>query len=460
MPICHGMTSRAAVESTAVIDPTALLDALPDIVVVIDGDANIVWANRAASEQLGWELAEVAGRSGIELIHPDDVATATTALVSVRDKAIGSAVELRVRDTTAGYRLVELRGRAALDVQGVGGVVLQLRDITDRRQWEVAGGDSALLQAIIDNAPAVTMLLSADGLIRGASRAMTQLLGRDLEFTRGRALAELAIDADRRLVESEIALVVSNSGRRSFEARFPSVSGRVPVPMSVTVVNLLDDQSVRGLVVTASDITSLAEARAELHHLATHDALTGMPNRALLRDRLEHAVAGAKRRASSVSVVYVDIDRFKAVNDVYGFARGDEFITALARALHRAVVEVGLPPAFLGHIGGDDFLVVCSPEQLKPLHTKAILEFQAASDALYDPADAERGFVEVVQRNGEVQQANLVTLSIGVAIGQTGATGQLTDPREVISIATDMKSVAKKHNGNYVAVDRRSAVHL
>ena len=354
MPICHGMTSRAAVESTAVIDPTALLDALPDIVVVIDGDANIVWANRAASEQLGWELAEVAGRSGIELIHPDDVATATTALVSVRDKAIGSAVELRVRDTTAGYRLVELRGRAALDVQGVGGVVLQLRDITDRRQWEVAGGDSALLQAIIDNAPAVTMLLSADGLIRGASRAMTQLLGRDLEFTRGRALAELAIDADRRLVESEIALVVGNGGRRSFEARFPSVSGRVPVPMSVTVVNLLDDQSVRGLVVTASDITSLAEARAELHHLATHDALTGLPNRALLRDRLEHAIAGAKRRASSVSVVYVDIDRFKAVNDDLGHAAGDDVLVEVARRL-RSVTRTSDTVA---RVGGDEFVIV------------------------------------------------------------------------------------------------------
>ncbi|MET7418294.1 response regulator [Dactylosporangium sp. NPDC005555] len=184
--------------------------------------------------------------------------------------------------------------------------------------------------------------------------------------------------------------------------------------------------------------------------------LTGLPgNSRILREITDRARAG-----TDYAVSHVDIDRFKAVNDVYGFARGDEFITALARALHRAVVEVGLPPAFLGHIGGDDFLVVCSPDQLKPMLSKAILEFQTASDGLYDPADAERGFVDVVQRNGEVQQANLVTLSIGVAIGQTGATGQLTDPREVIAVATDMKSVAKKHNGNYVAVDRRSAVHL
>jgi diguanylate cyclase (GGDEF)-like protein/PAS domain S-box-containing protein len=347
-------TARATLGPVASIDASALLDQLPDIVVVVDGDANIVWANRAASEQLGWDLAEMTGRSGIDLIHPDDVPTAATALLSVRDKDVGSAVELRIRDTTNGYRLVELRGRAALDVKGVDGVVLQMRDITDRRQWEVAAGDSALLQAIIDNAPAVTMLLSADGVIKGASRAMTQLLGRDLEFTRGRPLAELAIDADRRLVATEVALVVSNGGRRSFEARFPSVSGRVPVPMSVTAVNLLDDQSVRGLVVTASDITSLAEARAELHHLATHDGLTGLPNRALLRDRLEHAIAGAKRRSSCVGVVYVDVDRFKAVNDELGHAAGDDVLVEVADRL-RSVTRTSDTVA---RVGGDEFVIV------------------------------------------------------------------------------------------------------
>ncbi|UWP87610.1 response regulator [Dactylosporangium fulvum] len=184
--------------------------------------------------------------------------------------------------------------------------------------------------------------------------------------------------------------------------------------------------------------------------------LTGLPgNSRILREITDRARAG-----SDFAVSHVDIDRFKPVNDVYGFARGDEFITALARALHRAVVEVGLPPAFLGHIGGDDFLVVCTPDQLKELHTKAILEFQNAADALYNPLDSQRGYIEVVQRNGEVQQANLVTLSIGVAIGTPSGNGQVTDPREVISIATEMKSVAKKHHGNYVAVDRRGVVGL
>jgi diguanylate cyclase (GGDEF)-like protein len=183
--------------------------------------------------------------------------------------------------------------------------------------------------------------------------------------------------------------------------------------------------------------------------------LTGLPgNTRILREITDRARAG-----SDFAVSHVDIDRFKPVNDVYGFQRGDEFIIALARALHRAVVEVGLPPAFLGHIGGDDYLVVCAPDQLKELTTKAILEFQAAADALYDPVDAERGYIEVVSRTGDVQRPYLVTLSIGVAVA-TPEIGSFTDPREIISVATEMKKVAKKHNGNYVAVDRRSAVEL
>jgi diguanylate cyclase (GGDEF)-like protein len=176
--------------------------------------------------------------------------------------------------------------------------------------------------------------------------------------------------------------------------------------------------------------------------------LTGLPgNTRILREINDRVNSG-----TDYAVCHIDIDRFKSVNDVYGFARGDEFISALARALHRAVVEVGLPPAFLGHIGGDDFIVVCSPEQVYPLTERAVIDFEAAADALYDPADAERGYAEVVKRNGEVQRAALVTLSIGVAVSTNR---RIADPREIVSIASEMKNVAKGHDGSYVAMDRR-----
>jgi diguanylate cyclase (GGDEF)-like protein len=177
--------------------------------------------------------------------------------------------------------------------------------------------------------------------------------------------------------------------------------------------------------------------------------LTGLPgNTRILRE-----IADRVRSGTAYAVGHIDIDRFKSVNDAYGFARGDEFITALARSLHRAVVDVGLPPAFLGHIGGDDFVLVCAPEQVRPLTERAVLDFEAVADRLYDTTDARRGYLELSDRKGDVRRVNLVTLSIGVALSTNRV---YADPREVVAVASEMKTVAKTQPGSYVAMDRRS----
>jgi diguanylate cyclase (GGDEF)-like protein len=177
--------------------------------------------------------------------------------------------------------------------------------------------------------------------------------------------------------------------------------------------------------------------------------LTGLPgNTRILREITERVRSG-----SDYAVGHVDIDRFKSVNDAYGFARGDEFISALARSVQRAVMEVGLPPAFLGHIGGDDFVIVCTPDQVRPLTERAVTDFESSADKLYDPVDAERGYLELTDRKGEVKRARLVTISIGVALSTNR---RYSDPREVVAVASEMKTVAKTQPGSYVAVDRRT----
>ncbi|HWG99408.1 MAG TPA: response regulator [Pilimelia sp.] len=177
--------------------------------------------------------------------------------------------------------------------------------------------------------------------------------------------------------------------------------------------------------------------------------LTGLPG----NTRVQQEIADRLRSGADYAVGYIDIDRFKSVNDVYGFVRGDEFISALARSLHRAVVTAGPPPAFLGHIGGDDFVIVCTPEQVLPLTRQAVEDFEKAADELYDPTDSARGYVEITDRRGNVHRAHLVTLSIGVA--QATAERRFSDPREVIAVASEMKTVAKSQPGSFVAVDRR-----
>ncbi|MDP9796018.1 diguanylate cyclase (GGDEF)-like protein [Catenuloplanes nepalensis] len=180
--------------------------------------------------------------------------------------------------------------------------------------------------------------------------------------------------------------------------------------------------------------------------------LTGLPG----NSRVKREISDRMRSGADYAVGYIDIDRFKAVNDVYGFDRGDAFIQALARSLHRAVVQVGLPPVFLGHIGGDDFIFICHPEQIRPLTQAMVVDFERAADELYDPEHARRGYIEVPDRRGGKQRAALVTLSIGVAT--TGEGRRFDDARIVMAIASDMKKTAKNQPGSYVAIDKRGNV--
>ncbi|HCT78125.1 MAG TPA: diguanylate cyclase response regulator [Micromonosporaceae bacterium] len=232
------------------------------------------------------------------------------------------------------------------------------------------------------------------------------------------------------------------------------------LPIIMLTAKALTSDKVAGLAAGADDYivkpfdTSelLARVRATLRRnqeAREVSPLTGLPG----NNRIQREIADRLRTSTEYAVCYVDIDRFKSVNDAYGFARGDEFITALARSLRRATISAGLPPAFLGHVGGDDFVIVCHPEQVVPITTKAVVDFEAASDELYDPRDAQRGYLELTDRRGNVHQINLVTISIGVALSTAR---RYLHPSEVSEVASEMKAVAKKHPGSWVSVDRRS----
>ncbi len=178
--------------------------------------------------------------------------------------------------------------------------------------------------------------------------------------------------------------------------------------------------------------------------------LTGLPGNTRILS--EMSVRAARREAFAVG--HVDIDRFKTVNDVYGFGRGDEFIIELAKALQEATRGLAGPPAFVGHVGGDDFVIICTPEQIRPLSEYAILTFEQALDSLYDPIDAGRGYLEKQDQRGETQRASLVSVSIGFALSTHA---RPLNPRDVSAAASEMKTVAKSQPGSYVAIDRRQA---
>src|SRR4029079_2797541 len=168
----------------------AVATALPDAVLVVDDGAVVRWANHAAERLFCIPLDEARGSNGLDFIHPDDLQLALLALTSVQTKEVGTPLELRVRSTD-GWRLVEMIG-APLGPD----LVLSVRDLTERRRWEVAGDEVARFRSLMQNAASVTMLLSSVGIVESSSGGLTRLLGLDQEWVEGRALSDLADDLD------------------------------------------------------------------------------------------------------------------------------------------------------------------------------------------------------------------------------------------------------------------------
>lgn len=192
-------------------------------------------------------------------------------------------------------------------------------------------------------------------------------------------------------------------------------------------------------------VRSLLRRNAEMRAVSP---LTGLPG----NHRIDVEIAGRVRAGLPFAVCYFDLDSFKAFNDIYGFLRGDQMIGLLAEVLATVASEVGDPQPFIGHIGGDDFVVVCRPDQAEPLGQRAITLFDTARYDHFEPQDVARGALEVADRQGIRQRHPLTAVSVGVALSERRA---FTDHRQIVEVAAEMKSVAKRTVGSSMAVDRR-----
>jgi diguanylate cyclase (GGDEF)-like protein len=231
------------------------------------------------------------------------------------------------------------------------------------------------------------------------------------------------------------------------------------MPVIMLTAKTMTADRVLGLTAGADDyiikpfdtLELVARVRSTLRRNAEARAmspLTGLPGNI----RIEDEIAGRVSSGSPFAVAYLDLDNFKAFNDAHGFLRGDKVILLLAKALRRAV-EGADPPVFIGHVGGDDFVLVSRPEQVEDLARAAVEAFDRDVPSLHDPADVERGHLEIVDRQGLMRSFPLVSLSVGVA---TSERRQFGDYREVVVVATEMKGVAKGETGSAIAVDRRT----
>ena len=178
--------------------------------------------------------------------------------------------------------------------------------------------------------------------------------------------------------------------------------------------------------------------------------LTRLPGNVAILSELSQRLEDKKLFA----VCYVDLDKFKAYNDTYGFEHGDEVIKETARILIRTVQRLGDNSDFIGHIGGDDFVIVTTPEKSDPICQAIIEEFDKTSPFFYNEPDQKSGFILAKDRQGKEQKIPLLSVSIGVV---TNEIREIEHVAQVGEIGAELKHAAKQlEHSNYIKDKRKN----
>jgi PleD family two-component response regulator len=238
---------------------------------------------------------------------------------------------------------------------------------------------------------------------------------------------------------------------------------RDPRPSSSSIIMLtakaLSSDKVLGLSSGADDyiikpfdpVELLARVKGTLRRAREMRALsplTGLPGNIRVQEEIRRRVA----EDQPFALLYADLDHFKAYNDNYGFVRGDRAIQALARLVTESIHELAGAEGFVGHVGGDDFVILVEPDICEMVAKTLCDRFDDLAPTLYDPEDAARGCIEVRDRQGNPQSFPLLTISVGVA---TTTSRRFAHYGEAVAVATEMKQFAKRSPGSSFAVDRR-----
>ena len=212
-----------------------------------------------------------------------------------------------------------------------------------------------LAASVFEGSPQGIVIMDTEHRIIDANRACTALTGFGLASLRGRSFCEALHAPDPGgWIGDDICASIERSGEWQGEGELLRADGgRFPAWQSITAVRA-PDGGVRHYIGMFSDISAQRVAEARIRHLAHHDALTDLPNRTLLNDRLGVAMEHARRSGQPLALLFIDLDRFKYVNDTLGHPLGDRLLQAVAQRLH-AVLREG---DTLARLGGDEFVVL------------------------------------------------------------------------------------------------------
>lgn len=371
-----------------------------DLAVVTDKHGCLLYVSVAVQHMLGYDADGLLAADAWEFVHPDDLSAVRTAIAAVVQQGSSRTFEARVRDSSGAWRFVEVTSTNLLDT-AVGGIVSNLVDITDRVAAERAlRASEARYRAIADTGGEGIWAVSPEGRTLYVNARMAAILGlpqREVYETDALAL----LDADQAEQMRERLRQRAGRGTEHYELRYRHPDGGERI-LAVAATLLEDvDGRAEGSLAMVSDVTDARRTEEQLRHAAVHDGLTGLPNRTLLLDRLEHAL---DRETVGTAVLFIDLDHFKLVNDSRGHGSGDDLLVGVAERLRAAA----RPADTVARFGGDEFVVICEDVDTRAAEHIA----QQLLAALDDPLDLDFGPVHI-------------TASVGVAVSPAQSASDL-----------------------------------
>ncbi len=318
-------------------------------------DGRLQRVNAALCELVGRDPEELVGSSVAELTHPDDRAADHEAMTLMRaSRSRSHRTRTRYLRPDGSVVWVALNATLVTDAGEPRYFISQMSDITDRvaASGELARRE-AELRMLTENTTDFLSRHRPDGGYRYASRASRRLLGWDACDLEGRP-ALGGVHRDDRAAVAKAFAAAAGGGQTVVQYRAVHRDGRF-VWIESTLSGVRAEDEVVEVVAVSRDVSERKLAEVELARQATHDRLTGLPNRALFLDRLSHALARLARRPGVVGVLFLDLDRFKLVNDSLGHAAGDRLLVDVAQRLASAL----RPADTVARFGGDEFTVIC-----------------------------------------------------------------------------------------------------
>lgn len=343
---------------------SALVEQAPDGIFVANTEGQYIEVNQAGCTMLGYSREEIIGKSIIDLIP----AEAIEMLQASKQKMLSGKVsidEWNLRHKDGYYIPVEVSARILPDGRWQGFV----RDISERKKAEEKLRQAA---TFFDNTTEAILITDSNQSIIGVNQAYTEITGYGEAEVLGKNPKINQSGRHDSYYYQQLWRQLNETGQWKGEIWNRHKNGReYPVWENISVVKD-NNGDVVNYVSVMTDISSIKEAEDRLAHLAHHDALTGLPNRAALLLNLQHALEHANRKQTKVALLFLDLDRFKLVNDTLGHDFGDELLVTVAGRLKSCVRAEDI----VARLGGDEFTIVIEeisrPEDVDLLARKII----------------------------------------------------------------------------------------